>query len=749
MMSNRGHRPLRGEIPFHRSLRRPGTLTVSSLVLSLFFGGSPTGRADEKTIDISADHLEIDHKSHMVSARGKVQLFQPGIVDLQADEASYALDSRVIEARGNIRLEHNGDQFRSEKIQLDLEKRQGAMEQAVADIKGPGGRIHAGKVQFHSQDSYTLEQAGYTNCDCPEGEKPAWELTADTIEMDRLSNTLTAHDVKLRLGDVPVLWVPWWQHPFLPKRQSGLLYPVMRVGGGNGFEMDLPYYWNIAPERDATVTLHPTSRRGMLTKIQYRYMGENFRGSLDTQNIYDTVEERHRGLTLFTHRQDLGSWEIDTRLAASQTRDFLNDFQDKKLVDSRERRLESHLIADRLWMRRSGFTSFQGGTVWYQNLDTVNDRFTVQRLPYLSLLDDRPLHALDRAVEGQGAAVGHFLLHSDGKLDSFYQESGDAAQRLDLAPELQYWRALPVGHFSAAVGLRETSYLIQGDPNQTGTDFAGSISRESASMRARLDLELARTYGDGNWKHTLEPAVQYAAVAAGDQSHLPNFDSMVRHFSVSNLFAGNLFSGEDRVSSAEWVAYGLTSRLFGRQEDGAIRQLVTGTIGQRWAPAGDREYQGGHEFSDLVAGVEWYPGLHWTVGVGGRYDPYLNRLEASDSLVGYSDARTAVTVGYHRNIPEPLGNGLISEGSLDPLEDLSLQASLRLDDNWRLKQNADYSLESGGLKSWRTGIAYDHACWSLEFSGGRDLSSQTSEHGGGFIGFFFTLRGLGGYGFSS
>ncbi|MBF0212774.1 MAG: LPS-assembly protein LptD [Magnetococcales bacterium] len=728
---------------------RPGVLTASCCVLVWAGLGLPELRAEENPIDMNADHLDIDQQNRTVKARGKVWFSQPGVVELQAEEASYAIDTREIEASGGIRLERNGDQFASDRIRLDLEKKQGSMEGAVADLKGPGGRIQAEKVTFHSQDSYSLKNASYTNCDCPDDQKPAWELTAATIEMDRLDNTLTARDVHLRLGDVPVLWVPWWQHPFMPKRQSGLLYPVMRAGGGNGFEMDLPYYWNIAPERDATLTLHPTSRRGVLTKMQYRYMGENYKGSLDTQNLFDTLEDRHRGLTLLSHRHGLGSWEIDARLAASQTRDFLNDFQQKKLVDSRERRLESHLTADRLWLRQSGYTNFQSGALWYQNLDAMNDRFTVQRLPYMSLTDDRPLHGLERMVAGPGAGSGRFLLHSDARFDSFYQQSGDAAQRFDVAPEVQYWHALPIGHFSGALGVRETAYWIQGDPNQSGTQYDSTVSRESASMRMRLDLDLARTYGNGAWKHTLEPAVQYAVLTSSDQSRLPNFDATLRNFSVSNLYSGNLFSGEDRVSSGEWVAYGLTSRLFGRQRDGAVRNLITATVGQRWAPPGDREYQGGHEFSDLVAGVEWFPSDHWIISVGGRYDPYLNLLESSESLVGYGDARTMVTVGYHRNTLDPAIGPLVTEGSREPLEDISLQTSLRLDESWRWKQNSDYSLETGGLKSWRTGVTYDHSCWSLELSGGRDLSSQTSEHGGGFIGFFFTLRGLGGYGVSS
>ncbi len=733
-----------------RMLVGRGVLRALSFSLMLAAGGGPVNgwAGEDKPIDLHADNLDVDQINRVVSASGNVHIMQTGVVDLHADDASYIIDKRQIQASGSIRLVRNGDVFTSERVVLDIANRQGSLEYVVADLNGPGGRIKAKNVVFLSEDQASLHQASYTNCDCAPSEFPAWELTAKKIDLDRQANTLTAKNMRLKLGDVPVLWVPWWQHPLLPKRQSGLLYPTMRAGGGNGFEMDLPYYWNIAPERDATITMHPTSRRGLLTKVQYRYMGDHYSGTLDTHNIYDTVEERHRGLTLFEHQHALGTWDLNARLAASQTRDFLNDFHQKNLIDSRERRLESRLTADRLWLRKRGYTNLQSGALWYENLDTVNDQFTVQRLPYVAMTDNRPLRALDRMIEGNQLDAGQFQLQNDVKFDSFYQQSGDAAQRLDLAPELQYWRSLPIGHVSGAVGVRETAYMIQGDPNQTGLNNDSTLSRESASMRVRVDGDLARYYGDGAYKHTLEPAIQYALIAASDQSHLPNFDSTLRHFSVGNLYDGNLYSGEDRISSAQWVAYGITSRLFGQEKNHITRNVGVFTIGQRWAPEGDREYQENHPFSSVVSAVEWYPTTHWSLGLSGRYDPYQSQLESSGSSLSYLDSQTAVTLGYNRNIPDITGL-IATEGSLEPVEDLSLQASVRIDENWLLKQHSDYSLTSQGLKSWRTGITYEESCWSLELSGGRDLSSETSEHGGGYIGFFFTLRGLGGYGVTS
>ncbi|MBF0128036.1 MAG: LPS-assembly protein LptD, partial [Magnetococcales bacterium] len=691
----------------------PGGISVLCLSLCLVFCGAHVGGAAEETpFDLDADQLHIDNQQHRINASGKVKISQPGQMALYADEASYIIDKRQIQASGNIRLERQGDLFFGHKVDLNVASWTGILEKPVADLKGPGGHVSAAEMEFLAQDRFQLREVSYTNCDCKPGEIPAWQLKAGSVDVNSTANTLTARNATLQLGEVPVLWTPWWRHPLLPERQSGFLFPSLRMAGGNGFEADVPYYWNIAPDRDATLTAHPTSRRGLLTKVQYRYMGDGYVGQLDTQNIYDSVEERHRGLTLFQHQQTAGAWDLDARLAASQTRDFLHDFPQKKLIDSRERRLESHLEADHLWLRKSGYSDFQVGALWYENLQTTNDRYTVQRLPYMSLTDSRPLHALDRAVEGNHPAAGQFRLNGDYKFDSFYQISGDAAQRVDLSPELQYWRALPVGNVSGAFGLRETSYLIQGNPNQTG-DMDGSESRASASGRLRLSLDLARTFGNGAYKHTLEPAVQYAVVSATRQSGLPNFDSTLRHFGVNNLYSSNLYSGDDRISTGQWMAYGLTSRLFGRQGDGGVRNLANIAIGQRWAPPGDRDYQDGHSFSDLVSGLDLHPTTHWTLALANRYDPYNNVMKSTETSVAYSDANTRVSVGYHLNKPE---TQLIymTEGNAERLEDLTFMANVKAGENWRFKQNADYSLETSGLKSWRSGIVYEESCWSLD-----------------------------------
>ncbi|MBF0144407.1 MAG: LPS-assembly protein LptD [Magnetococcales bacterium] len=715
--------------------------TLSALVaLSMY--SSPAWSEGKLPVDIEADDFVHDRETGVVSVKGKVRIDQGEELQLRADEASYDTRTGRIEAVGGIRLVRKGDVFTSERVSLDVQRRSGTLSRVGIDLKGPGRRATAESVELFDANRAELKGATYTNCDC-EGEPP-WYLRASTLELDSEANSVTAKGASLHFYGVPLAYSPWWRHPLRPERQSGFLMPRIEVSGGNGLELDVPYYWNIAPERDATLTLHPTTRRGVMGKMEYRYLGKGSRGQFRTHDIYDTVREEYRGLTLLEHRQNLGPWGAEARVAASRTRDFVNDFN-QDLVDQGNRNLESMVVFDRNWLRDEGATTLETGARWYQNLDATSDIHTTQQLPYALMTDSRPF-------------VGGWQLETELGADHFYQMGNDTALRLNLAPELVYERPLGVGRFSSTLGARQTGYWLGGHPVQEGNPDESFEQSTGGLVAGRLDLKLARGYrgpggGSGHeWRHTLEPSVQYVVNAATDQSSLPDFDATLRDFTTTNLFAHNLYSGTDRISSAQWLAYGITSRLTGQVgDDGGIRELATVTIGQRWAPEGNREYQGEHASSDAVAGLNLSLTDRWSLSSDLRYDPHDSLLRAINSGVafvpGESHFLESLTLGHHRTKPDPAMRSLLE--SNEPVDDLALGSRMRFRERWVWKQESRYSLEFEAVKSWETGLTFEESCWSLSLVGGRRLAADTLEHGGGFIGLFLNLQGLGDYGIKS
>lgn len=737
-------------------------LTSGSIPISLY-------AQEEKTpIDMNADRLEMDRKEGTLKAEGNVRIVQTGLLELHADKAEYRYLFKEIEATGHIRLVRKDDLFISERLVFDIKNQAGTFENAQINLQGPGGIATAKKVLFRHEeggqknDLFTLEESTFTNCECeigPDAPTPPWHFTSKKVEIDREENSVTARNIRLYAGDIPVFAFPWWQQPLLPKPKSGFLQPEFR-SGGNGFETEVPYFWSIAADKDATLALRSLSQRGLMAKLQFRYIGQNFKGQWDAHGLYDTDEERYRGLMVFEHDHTLGEWQLSSHLENSRTRDYINDFE-QNLVDKRTRRLESSVALDRIWLRPQGYSSFQSGVRWFQDLEQGNDDFTMQSLPYILLTDSRKL--------GTDPKDDHWRLDSESRLDNFYQIVGNASQRMDMAPTIRFRTPLEIGHASAALGVRETAYLLDGDPNQTNLDRSDTLHRESAHLSLRWDGTLRKLYGNA-YQHTIEPSLQYVLNSATDQSKLPNYDASLRSFTVTDIFAHNLYSGVDRISDIQWMSYGITSRLLSYDEERhTLAEKGVFTIGQRWAPQDNREYQNGHAFSSIATRMEVNVSDHLSFVNMVGFNPYLEEIESSDSLASlqWTDGKSptkapelgdgGLTLGHHFNNPEVSGqinvepSGLASlfglqENSREKVNDLSLDGSLRLSDHWIWKQRADYSLAFNEIKSWKTGLTYEHQCWNLELTGGRDLATTTNQHGGGFVGFFINLQGLGGVG---
>jgi LPS-assembly protein len=707
-----------------------GQLSALCIAVALAGASAPAFGA-ESPIDVDADDLKIDNKTQDMVASGNVIIQQKGVFKLQADEARYQGEENIISAKGAIKLTHHGDTFLSERILLNLAQSKGTMENVTIDMKGDGGRGGAKKVVLDSDKELTMTDGWYTNCDC---KTPPWRLAANKITVDQDANSVEARDMKLYIGNVPVAYFPWWKHPLRPERKSGLLRPDIRISGGNGMEVEVPYYWNIAPNRDLTVALRGISLRGVMGKAEYRYLGLGYAGEFKTNQIYDTQEKQYRGLTTFTHEHRIAGWDLTAEGAYSKSRDFINDF-DQDLVEDSSRRLESRLSMERQWLRKDGYLDAQTGMLWYQDLEKTNDDFTIQSLPYISVSDNRPL--------SQKADGRLWRLQSDVRVDSFYQSSGDASQRLDLAPTVVYNKPLHVGNFSARAGVRETAYLIQGDPNQTGLNQEGNQHRESSTVSFRLDTKLEKLLAN-NRQHTIEPSIEYVINASTSQSQLPNYDSTLRSFSTSNLFTNDQYSGVDRISNGQWLSYGVTSRLISLVPENDLMETATFSIGQRWAPSSDQEYQNDHAFSDVVSGLELDFVGGWSMQASNRYNPHEQEIANTDVTLSYVRANSdKLSLGYHFNQPSLFA---LAEDGSSRFEDFTLSSLFHLNDKWSYTQEAGYSLENKQMKSWESRLEYEESCWSLGFKLGNKLSADVEDHDGYYFGLIFSLKGLAEYG---
>lgn len=751
--------PLRAEATGSRILWR--LLACASGLVALGNGGAmaPVLAEERVPIDIEADQLEHFEINREVVAVGRVKIVKGTEFELETDRAVYHVDTDVIETFGNGRLINHRDKwklrgdrlrFHTQTHQFDAEgnivmeekkdhyfgdqmtffpsEHRGTLTNGKLDMDGPGGRGSAETVVMVDHATTLLKNATYTNCDCVD---PPWKIISPEVTLNQDENEATAIDATLELLGQPVAYSPWFRHPIKKVRKSGFLTPSARVSGSNGLELDLPYYWNIAPNQDATVTVHPTWRRGILGKVQFRYLEPNYRGEFDNYSIYDTLEGRYRGLTVMDHRQWLDDWLIRGRVEHLESRDFLRDFNNP-LLKRGTTNLESSMNLSRLWRSDGGFSQVRSGASWFQYIVKPNDNLTWQRLPYLVAEDSRRLDPADSRLR----------FNTRAQFDSFLLQTGETAQRLDVSPTARFRQLVPIGEVSAALGVRNTSYLLNGNDFAAYQNNGEVINQFSSLASMRLDSRLHRDYAFGDrpmgwsgWRHTIEPTVQWVSNQGSRGRAVPWLDSGEREFSITNLFAENRLFGVDQQGSGQWVSYGMTSRMIGRRaQDGSVREMATFAIGQRWSPQGDREWQENRALSDVVTGLDLHLDDPWTLGLEGRYNPYRGSFPYESMSVTYqTPSRDSYRVGYHVNR---------TAGS----EDVNLTSNLHLEEGWSWQQELDYSLSGDYLSHWQTGVTYNHECWSLNLFAKNDVVDRNSDHGGTTVGFLLNLQGLGEYG---
>ncbi|MBF0621669.1 MAG: LPS-assembly protein LptD [Magnetococcales bacterium] len=721
----------------YRSIWSHAGITVSALTLG-FFLAIPVEAGGRIPVNVEADSLVHDPDNYRITASGNVRISHGDVLEMKADKSEYRTLEHAISASGNVELRYKEDRLTGDRLDMNLIEESGLLENVSLELSRKKGHAEAKSIEIHDRNHATMHEARFTSCDC---EIPPWWLSAGKLDVDYEENRLTARNLTLKLKDVPIAYLPWWRYPLKKTRESGFLTPRLQASDASGFEVDVPYYWNISPQRDATITLHPTTERGMMLKFQYRYLGANYQGMLETHDMLDSKEDTYRGLKYVDHRHQLGNWRLQAHVESTQTRDFINDFH-QDLLDENSRNLESYLFTDRIWNRTNGFSNLEIGTRWNQDLESNTNELTVQRLPYVTLLDHRPLNWLG----------DNWRLETQAQLDNFYQLAGNHSRRIHIAPSVNYRHPLHFGSFSAKAGIQETAYWVQSDPLAAGNTNVEDFSQRIAStIDLRLNGYLEKTYqsdSDKSWYHvlknTIEPTLQYVVNTAHGEDETPNFDATLEEISVHNLFSDNLYLGVDRMSRGHWLALGITSRLIGRlKPTDPVREIAAFSIGQRWAPEGSREYQNDNAMSDLVAGLRTHLSKRLSASASARFDPYLEEMRTVDSLATYAHTKTdKYSMGYRLKRADV---GAVSQADT---EDLLWRSENMLYGDWRWNLHLDYSLEEEDVKTWQSGLSYIHDCWSFEFTGGRRLSSDSSRHNGAWIGFMISFKGLGGYRFT-
>ena len=525
---------------------------------------APPKHSAPRGVSISDDdHLiHIDSDDAMVDAEGHAAV--SGRVTVRQDARTVAADSMNYDYKtGKLRVV-GGVDFEDPKLRIKSDTGiydtvGGAeFDKANFQILDRNGRGVARELSVHPDGRVELAQVRYTTC--PVGNED-WMLQASAIDLDTAGQEGSAHNVLMRFKSVPIFYTPYIAFPLGDERKSGLLFPSFGHSGSNGYQLQVPYYFNLAPNYDLTLTPGFLSARGVQLGPEFRYLTASSHGQIEANFLpNDRIEHSDRAYFHFTDVTDLRrGLRFDTDIATVSDSNYFSDFavgSEQTSVTYLERRADVRYYDD-IWRIRGELQNFQ-------TIDTA------------VLTGDRPYSRVPR-IQAEGlwpVPNSHLELALDGEATNFLRGVGPTGVRLNLAPEVR-WSNRGAGYFfEPAVGYHFTQYDLQ---NATG----GNPSTPSRTLPyARLDAGLLfeRDAGSaGQRTQTLEPRLVYSYVPYRNQNELPNFDTALPDLNLTELFRTNRYVGEDRIGDANQMAVGLTTRLFDHVSG---TQYLSATIGQ-------------------------------------------------------------------------------------------------------------------------------------------------------------------------
>lgn len=664
-----------------------------------------TGAAEgegERTV-LSADEA-LSEEGQTAVFRGDVEVLRSGS-RLRADTARYYKDRDTVEAEGNVTYQSEAAVFDAERARVDLGQNRGELEATSYYIPSVHAFGKAEKVEIRGEERTRLEGATYSTCP---PEKPDWRLKAGRLELDQSTNTGEAYNVSLAFKGLPFLYVPYLNFP-LQGRKSGLLPPTYGTSERAGAELAVPYYWNMAPNRDATITPRYIEKRGLGAQTEFRYLYRHSAGTINydfmpNDKLYredllaaDTLtdgldpEDNYRYYLTAQHTQQLTNrWRAN--LAYGEVSDplYFEDFKgtlNSTSITHLERRFDLNY--------RAGSLGFLARAQDYQTL--VPGAEPYRRLPqlYLDYMPPQRPWRLNYDFTAEYVSFEH-------------PSRSPTGSRLDVAPAVSFPAKGPAWFVNPRVELRHTEYDLTYDPETAAPDGQTTPNRTLPlySLDAGLFFERDAHFGDTPLIQTLEPRLYYLYVPYQDQNNLPVFDTSELTFSFAQLFRANRFNGPDRIGDANQLSATLTSRfLHGRSGE----QLGWGSIGQIAYFRDRRVTLDGtaveRPTSDIVGELGANPLKDLSMSASARWNPEEDKEEEWAARIRYVPDEGKELIAAYR---------LTRGGEVSNTDVFALWP---VTPHWHVLGRWYYDrVEERSLETV-VGVEYESCCWSVRVAG--------------------------------
>lgn len=734
---------------------------------------APGKDANAQPVEVDADRLEAKQGGTAVY-QGDVKVRQ-GVRKFDSDYAELDQKSRDVIAIGNIYYNDGQITVTSDKtLKSNLDTKNSELEEGKYQVHGSPVRGSADRVTMtNNNQNITLEGAQYTTC--PPGQE-VWTLKAGSIDIDQTEVFGEAWNASLWLYDYPVFYFPYINFPIKDERKTGLLYPGYTQSSKNGMDITQPFYWNIAPNYDATITSRFMDRRGLMEQVQFRYMPDPAHvGSLYFENLandkqYDetpslnqAMSDGHRYLLNANHTSLFADNAMRVSLDYTKVRDrdynYFNDFS-PKVGTQVENQLQQSLMAGYFqpnWNINTEVRTYQillaSAQQPHELMPRIDHNYYQQGswydLAWNTEITKFGYNNAQAIAENKGSAYTGTRVYTAPTLTM--PLINEAGYYLDSQYKLMYTR------YDQEVPDNMSQTFVSRFTPENGNGVTldeGIITRTLPSFRLKggMTFERNQNWFGGDANQTLEPEFQYLYVPYKNQDNIGVYDSTSMRQDYYSLFSDRRYAGLDRISDSNRVSIGLTSRVYDEVGDERIRLAVA------------------QAFDFVAPRVKLYPSEtlntntrsplsfegdakineQWFAHAGAQYDVDQSRLSSANSAIEYRREKLISQLN-HRFVRDA-NYDLENKGQVTDLNQIGLLLTTPLNDQWHLYGGYYQELNQSVKSDRKVGLKYDSCCWSINFNlewvntPDNVTMRPTSERS---LGIQFEMKGLGSVGTGS
>ena len=695
---------------------------------------------------LNADSIDLTEKgiSHLT-----------GSVEMSTDTWQARADNAVYNDPGSF-VDLSGDvKFWEESLFLSGDGAHIDVEDSTATVSGAEYYLHDSDARGRADELFidpgTLTSGkgmSFTTCAPENGggiEENFWRISARELHLNHDTDRGSGRNIVLKIKDIPVFYAPYFTFPLSRERKSGFLAPGIGKNSHGGVETRLPYYWNIAPNMDATITPRVLANSGVMGMLEFRYIRTGGEGRVNLEYLPGDVgfDDRDRSMLNIELTQSfLGRGRLYVDYNQASDPEYLEDFGTDLAISSTR------------YLPRRADVTYRG-----RNWNVLGRLHSYQIVDQSIRVTSRPYKNLPRLQFRYRPLSGNKKINLDLRTDfTYFDRTGETGVtvdvtgfRADLYPTISYPIRTQAAFLVPRVGVRFTQYELdkQGPFKKSPNRTLPIVSVDSGVFLER-DFRMR----DRDFQHTLEPRLFYLYVPHEDQNDLPVFDSSVFNLDYNALFRENRFSGYDRIGDTNQVTLALGSRLVNRdtgkqlaslqvaqsfylEDQDVIRQILgaQGELVDIGIPENDLlspliVEAGANLRDDLTLGAE----IYWDIN---------DRLTRKMALTAQYNPEGSKVINLAYRVRRA-ATGQIRRTPTD-IEQSDVSFSWPLTDKLNTVGRWNYAVSEGRTLDLFFGVEYEGCCFAIKAVGRRFLSNLEGDFNTGFF-LQLELKGLGSIG---